>query len=647
MRREHVIVFLLMAIHFLPQWLYKTEKLLTLPDSLKMKNTIGVLSLKMRSTIRLSMLLISLCIAPIVAIEAHSAQLSPQAEKVQKSKDNLPDKRKSIEIYLEKSSGSHALFYLPETANLMQFQLQDQGCDVLSYDRSEMVKAIRNNPPDFVIVNSDLASVLQRYRHYDHLMSFKNRVSSDAGKLSGSLFVVRKDSEYKEVGELSGKKIGRLSSSTMAGWKTAVGEVTLLGYSAADFFRRIQSYPSDEKMIDALVKGDISAAILQGCHFERLPESLRKEVQPLEPRSYQGTHCLATSELYPAWSILAAPTVPEQLKRRITEALENERTILDFGEWTEPAPLRDVYAMLKRSDDELIGEFEPESWSSILWKARYPALVVLLVLLALLIHDRLVVRAVNRQTELVKESLSKQWEIERKIEAWERASVISIMSSMVAHEVKQPLSVIENYTQSLLSRQNRSGEPIPVDTQKFVLGKIEQSVRKAIEIIEHVQSYSKNRPPELKPTDVSQLLRKITTDFQVKNPEVKVETSIRSNLIIAGDEFELSVCFVNILKNAAQAMASEQKPQITVSADLDEDGSVKAVFTDNGCGLTNHEIENLRHPLQTSKEEGLGLGLSIVKAIAERHRGSIRMEPAQPRGLSVIVLLGKPLEAAS
>lgn len=253
----------------------------------------------------------------------------------------------------------------------------------------------------------------------------------------------------------------------------------------------------------------------------------------------------------------------------------------------------------------------------------------------------------NRQTELVKESLKKQWAIERKVEAWERASIVSIMSSMVAHEVKQPLSVIKNYTQSLLSRQNRSGEPIPVETQKFVLGKIEQSVRKAIEIIEHVQGYSRNRPPELKPTDVSQLLHKITTDFRVKNPKIKVETSIRSNLIISADEFELSVCFVNILKNAAQAIESEEKPQITVSADLDADGSVKAVFTDNGCGLTNHEIENLRHPLQTSKDEGLGLGLSIVKAIAERHRGSIRMVPAQPRGLSVIVLLGKPLEAVS
>ncbi len=43
--------------------------------------------------------------------------------------------------------------------------------------------------------------------------------------------------------------------------------------------------------------------------------------------------------------------------------------------------------------------------------------------------------------------------MERKVEAWERASIVSIMSSMVAHELKQPLTVIENYAQSLLSRQ--------------------------------------------------------------------------------------------------------------------------------------------------------------------------------------------------
>ena len=107
--------------------------------------------------------------------------------------------------------------------------------------------------------------------------------------------------------------------------------------------------------------------------------------------------------------------------------------------------------------------------------------------------------------------------MERKVEAWERASIVSIMSSMVAHELKQPLTVIENYAQSLLSRQKHGSAPIPQETLIFVMQKIEGGVLKAIDIIEHVQSFSKNRPLKQVPTNVSALLNKVVGDFQLKS----------------------------------------------------------------------------------------------------------------------------------
>ena len=64
--------------------------------------------------------------------------------------------------------------------------------------------------------------------------------------------------------------------------------------------------------------------------------------------------------------------------------------------------------------------------------------------------------------------------IEKKMETWERASIVSIMSSMVAHELKQPLTVIENYTQSLISRQKQGSGVISEEMLSFVLPKIEK-----------------------------------------------------------------------------------------------------------------------------------------------------------------------------
>lgn len=550
-----------------------------------------------------------------------------------------------IEVYLERTQGGNSQFYIPESANLLVGSLGDQNWEVLSYDRPELVSVLRHNAPDFIFTNSDLGAVLQRYLHYKHLLSFKNRVSNDAGKLSGSLIVISKNSDIQNLDELAGKKIGRLTTSSMAGWKTAVGEVTARGHSTQAFFRRVQSFPDNEEMINALIKGDISAAILQGCHYERLPQKLREELKPLEPREFTETRCLSTSELYPAWSLLVSPKVPEAMQQKALAALKNERALSEFGEWTNPAPLRDVYALLKRSDDELIEEFEPETWMDLVWKVRYPTLFVLLILFGLFIHDRLVVKEVAKQTALVKESLRKQWAIEKKMEAWERASIVSIMSSMVAHELKQPLTVIENYTQSLISRQKYGSGVISEEVLSFVLPKIEKSVLKAIDIIDHVQGFSKNRPLVLRPTDISKLLSKVTADFQAKNPEIKLQKNFAQGLVIDGDEFELSIAFLNLLKNAAQAMKGQEAPEIEVSsAPAKEEGFVRVSITDNGPGLKPEEIENLRNPLQTSKADGLGLGLSIVRAIAERHRGSVRIEAGQTKGLSIILLLGRHIE---
>lgn len=550
-----------------------------------------------------------------------------------------------VEVFLERTKGGNSQFYIPESANLLVGSLGDQNWEVLSYDRPELVSVLRHNTPDFIFTNSDLGAVLQRYLHYKHLLSFKNRVSTDAGKLSGSLIVISKNSNIQNLDELAGKKIGRLATSSMAGWKTAVGEATARGFTTQDFFRRVQSFPDNEEMINALINGDISAAILQGCHYERLPVGLREQLKPLEPREFTETRCLSTSELYPAWSLLTSPKVPEQMQMKVLGALKNERALSEFGEWTDPAPLRDVYALLKRSGDELIDEFEPETWTDLLWKMRYPTLFILLILFGLFIHDRLVVKEVAKQTALVKEGLRKQWAIEKKMEAWERASIVSIMSSMVAHELKQPLTVIENYTQSLISRQKQGSGVISEEMLSFVLPKIEKSVLKAIDIIDHVQGFSKNRPLVLKPTDISKLLLKLTADFQAKNPEIKLQKNFAPGLVIDGDEFELSIAFLNILKNAAQAMKGQEAPEIEVSsAPAKEEGFVRVSITDNGPGLKPEEIENLRNPLQTSKADGLGLGLSIVRAIAERHRGSVRIEAGQTKGLSIVLLLGRHVE---
>ena len=186
---------------------------------------------------KIPLLRVAVCFVFSVCIVqfAYASGAAARGIEGEKKQEELP-----VEIYLEKAEAGNSQFYIPESVNRLVSALGTRPWEVLSFSRSELEKAIKRNPPDFVFTNSDMASVLERYLHYDHLLSFKNNVSSNAGKLSGSLIVVNKDSDIRKLDMLAGKRIGRLSSSSMAGWKTAVGEVTALGYSPQDFFKRVK-----------------------------------------------------------------------------------------------------------------------------------------------------------------------------------------------------------------------------------------------------------------------------------------------------------------------------------------------------------------------------------------------------------------------
>jgi two-component system sensor histidine kinase TtrS len=217
---------------------------------------------------------------------------------------------------------------------------------------------------------------------------------------------------------------------------------------------------------------------------------------------------------------------------------------------------------------------------------------------------------------------------------------------MVAHELKQPLAVIENYTQSLISRANSGANSVSPETLSLILSKIDRSAQKAIGIIEHVQGYSKNLPIERRPTNLSELLGRLITEFRGNYPSVGIKEKIEKGVVIEADEFELSICILNVLKNAAQAMKDRKDAAVTVRLTRPEDksGSVELVISDNGPGLTEDEISRLQNPLQTSKRAGLGLGLSIVRSIAERHRGSVRIQRIEPHGLAITLRLGKEVK---
>ena len=108
--------------------------------------------------------------------------------------------------------------------------------------------------------------------------------------------------------------------------------------------------------------------------------------------------------------------------------------------------------------------------------------------------------------------------------------------------------------------------------------------------------------------------------------------------MIYGDALEIELMTVNLIKNAYEAVQSLEVPEVSVSLQR-QGGKALLCVADNGMLRFEHDLEALTDTLgQSHKTNGLGLGLSIVRSIAERHRAELGFSIRRPHGLIVTVI---------
>jgi signal transduction histidine kinase len=124
------------------------------------------------------------------------------------------------------------------------------------------------------------------------------------------------------------------------------------------------------------------------------------------------------------------------------------------------------------------------------------------------------------------------------------------------------------------------------------------------------------------PVNIAEVLEEVFSlakgDFKKHNIQAELKLD-NDALIVAGDKGRLEQVFLNLVKNAIEAMNGGGK--LSVQSKLSGD-RVEIVVTDNGCGMAEGEKEKIFSPFFTTKTQGTGLGLCISKRIIDRHKGS-------------------------
>jgi len=230
-------------------------------------------------------------------------------------------------------------------------------------------------------------------------------------------------------------------------------------------------------------------------------------------------------------------------------------------------------------------------------------------------------------------------EMERRLEKAERLSSLGQLAAGVAHEIRNPLNAISMASQRL-KREFMPADPEKASEFENMATVIRDEIRRLNGIIEEFLTFSKSRRLELRDYSIIEVLRKLTDLIQ----EEAASRGITLNrdwtddpAVIPMDADKLQQALFNLVKNAMESITGEGSITISLRADGRNNRIIR--IADTGCGMTAEEVEKIFNPEYTTKQKGLGLGLSLAHEIIRGHGGEIRVLSQEQAGTTFEVIL--------
>ncbi len=207
-----------------------------------------------------------------------------------------------------------------------------------------------------------------------------------------------------------------------------------------------------------------------------------------------------------------------------------------------------------------------------------------------------------------------------------KLAAIGKLSGCVAHDIRNPLGVINNSIYFL-------SQVIPdIPTNKTVtkhLKIIEKEILRTNEIIDDLLDISKSTDAKPSSGNLNDFINLILKQSIIPK-NIMVELNLHNNLpVMSFDHGQIQRIFLNLISNAIQAMVNGGTLTITTRP---IDKSVEICFQDTGTGISQENVEKIFEPLYTSKTKGVGLGLTIAKTFVENHGGKIMIASELDKG---------------
>jgi signal transduction histidine kinase len=207
-----------------------------------------------------------------------------------------------------------------------------------------------------------------------------------------------------------------------------------------------------------------------------------------------------------------------------------------------------------------------------------------------------------------------------------RHALVGATGTALAHEISQPLASATNYLHAarrLLSSGAERSEAVGA------LAKAESEAQRARETLERVRDYVSSGRLELSDVDVGGVARKIAAVIgtDARRRGVRIEVVSKPHLpMVRGDAIQLEQLFLNLIANAIDAASSGSGGGHVAVVALQSGDRLRVAVEDTGPGVPPRVADRLFEPFETTKRDGMGLGLTLARQIVEAHGGQLRWE---------------------
>jgi C4-dicarboxylate-specific signal transduction histidine kinase len=266
---------------------------------------------------------------------------------------------------------------------------------------------------------------------------------------------------------------------------------------------------------------------------------------------------------------------------------------------------------------------------------------VLLLTVALLLESVAVVVLVVRNRRTRRAELAARAQL-TEIAQMNRLAAAGELSASMSHEIKQPLAAIAANANAALRWLSRSTPDM--GEARAALERIVGEAHRASDVIGTIRAMFKKAGDDKAAVDVNALIRDVLALVRndLDTRRIAVETDLPADLpVVVGSQAQLQQVFLNVVTNAVEAMDSvaERARRLRVTSQPNDADGVLITVEDSGNGIDPRDAKQIFEPFYTTKQQGMGLGLSICRSIVEAHGGRLSASPGKLHGLALRISL--------